>query len=68
MQLPEVESTPAAFKVLPTLFGEGYAFYSVKKKAFLLCFVIQTSILAVVVLSAMLAVTHRHEIQLKPYH
>ena len=68
--VPTKAGTPSGVKVpvpgadiLPTLFGEGYGTYGVKRNTFVLSFLLHTLLAIVIFLSGQFAYSHRHEIK-----
>lgn len=49
--------------ILPTLFGEGYGLYEIRKGSFLLSFVAHAVVLVLILASSSYLVTHRREIR-----
>jgi periplasmic protein TonB len=57
------KASPPEATILPTLFGDGYDSYKVRKSTFVLSFLSHLLILVLVVASGRFVVAHRHEIQ-----
>lgn len=63
---PSASGVPAGEPVLlPTLFGEGYGTYAVRKGTFLVSFVLHIVGIAVFLAASSYVVSHRHELQQK---
>ena len=64
---PSIQKSPAAPPVrpdiLPTLFGEGYGGYQVRKSTFVLSFLLHTLVVALLLTSGIWMVQHHEEIK-----
>jgi len=61
--LPAPKTPSASDQILPTLFGEGYGVYEVRRSAFILSFLLHSAAAALFLASATFLVKHHQEIK-----
>jgi len=62
--VPQADEPPAEKEslILPTLFGEGYGTYTIKRETFLLSFLLHTLLAILIFTSGTYIVEHRQQI------
>src|SRR5215470_16213993 len=63
MPASDMNPTPAPAGILPTLFGEGYGTYQVRRETFLFSFVLHILAVALIIASSSFLYSHRQQIK-----